>query len=259
MSNHFLFEGDNSPLGKWDKLMAKLGKKSEAARHEAQRREGYRPDSWEGLCGAWSMAAIVTPEPKGPKTIKGITFTIADQKALLTYSHLQHDKKVYGISYRGNVATDGAYQDIRPEAFHHVVTEVLGKRKHAVVMDDDAGVPVWNKPLTYYSWVMTRSDNLTDVIELKTRQTVVNQRQKETNDPTVINDLLNSSYTFRFYLDRSTERDGMFKVVAGQWTKTSLTSHPDNVTVPFFGNTNIGSISDEFNNNIDMFRELFLD
>ena len=92
------------------------------------------------------MAAIRTPEPNKTKVIKGIEFSIADQKALLTFSHLKTNKDVFGIPYKGNADTDGTYQDIRPEAFHQIILTAVGKEGKAVIIDDVAGVQVWNKP-----------------------------------------------------------------------------------------------------------------
>ena len=74
------------------------------------------------------MAAIRTPEPNKTKVIKGIEFSIADQKAL-TFSHLIVNKDVFVYHTKVAADTDGTYQDIRPEAFHQIILTAVGKEE----------------------------------------------------------------------------------------------------------------------------------
>ena len=74
-------------------------------------------DAWEGLCFAWGMASTQTREPTQSIRVNGVTLSPSDQKALYTKLYQYHKSDSFGVIYRGDAATDGTYQDLRPEAF----------------------------------------------------------------------------------------------------------------------------------------------
>ena len=85
------------------------------------------------------------------------------------------------MQYAGGIKTDGTYDDIKPEAFHRVITSVLGVQKRAVVIDD-TGVEVWNKPCISIGKV--QKDPYKRNAYLVTAYTwLVKERSKETNKP----------------------------------------------------------------------------
>ena len=252
-----LYEGENSPLAKYDRLVRSLGRKSNVAEQEAKRYQGYHADAWEGYCDGWSVASVLNPEPTKSKLVNGIRFSITDQKALLTFSHVQWDSKQYGLSYMGNWETDGTYQDIRPEAFHKIITHTLGEEGRSVVVDSAAGPEVWNKPLYRYRWIVKPDPKLDYAYLVHAFVGLINQRNQETDQPTKAKDVITPDYTFRLYLDKSVRKGDAYKVVAGQWTERSWIDHPDNVTYPLKTSKKM-SHNKDFDKNKDIYRKYFL-
>lgn len=262
--NQSLYHGSDAPLAKLDRLYAALGFDTHIAEEESQFHQGFRPDAWEGMCDAWSAAAVLNSEPKSTKTITGrdfsIDFSIADQKALLTFSHLRVNKRVYGVQYAGDYRTDGTYQDIKPEAFHKIVTAVVGEERRALVVDDVAGIQVWNKPLYAYRWHIEQDPNRDHIFNVKGYARFIVQRRQESEKLTSSNDYLVRNYEYRLYVDKSVGNSEGYRVIAGQWVNESFADHPDTVT--YFPKTKrglrqLGSHNGEFNKYLNRFRKLF--
>ncbi len=257
-TNRSLYDNQNqSPLEKYDTLMTKLGHNSSSSSEEKRRRQSLNPASWEGLCDAWSLASISTSEPRESKTIEGITFSPADQKALYTFSHLKLPYKQYGITYRGDADTDGTYQDIKPEAFHKIVTSTLSKQKKALIVDDMAGVQIWNKPLYRYRWKVTQDPDMDCAFLVKAYPWLIKERSQESDRPTSSRDTIAPIYYYRLYVDKTISNSKGYLVIAGQWIKESYRDHPDTVKV-LLDESHLGSHNKEFNKNIKTFERLFI-
>lgn len=112
----------------------------------------YNFEGWFGHCNGWAAAALLVPEPRAPKEIGGITFSVADQKALLSESWLEFSGDFIGTrtNEKGDVGS-AAFWDIVPAQFHLVLTNVMGKQKRGVVFDRYTGDQVWNQPLVAYN------------------------------------------------------------------------------------------------------------
>ncbi|MBI2602295.1 MAG: hypothetical protein HYW48_04495 [Deltaproteobacteria bacterium] len=253
-----LYRGDSAPLIKFDQAMKALGHPSRVADDEEDRYKGMRHDGWEGLCDAVAKAAVLTDEPKAEKVVGGVKFSIADQKALLTFANHHYPKNIYGRQYRGDAETDGTYQDIKPEAFHKIVEKVLGDEKRAIIIDDVAGVQVWNKPLFQYRWKIEQDPDHDYVLNVKSRAFLIKERSKETDELTSQADYIAPSYDYRLYVDKRDVVDGKFRVIAGQWIKESYRDHPDTVTYPLKG-MEMKSHNDEFNKYIPFYKAKFVD
>ena len=252
-----LYEGKNSPLGKMDQIVQYLGYDSNIAETQKKTFGIYAADGWEGLCDAWALAAVSSPEPKKSRNVYGINFSVADLKALLTFTHAKYPYIQYGITYRGDADTDGTYQDLKPEAFHQVVTKVLGEQKRAIVVDETAGVEIWNKPLYSYRWRITKDPEYDFAYLVKAFPLLVKQRESNSSSLTSIDDTLAPIYNYRLYVDKSVKKDGKFRVIAGQWLGKSRAHHPGNVKYPIL-NGSIGSHNDEFNKYLSIYKRIFL-
>jgi hypothetical protein len=257
-NNNTLYDGSDSVFAKLDRWLAKKKIPSKTQFFEAERYKAYTPETWEGLCDAWSTAAILHKEPQASKIVDGIEFSIADQKALLTFSHLQHPRKLYGISYKGNAQTDGTYQDMKPEAFHRIITHVLGREGRAVVIDDAAGPQVWNKPLYSYRWSIEQDPKADYIFNVRGYVRLINQRNSETEELTSERDYIIPTYEYRLYVDKKDVTSSGYRVIAGQWMNDSFFDHPDTlIYVPPFDAKKIGSYNEEFNRHLPMIRNAF--
>ena len=252
-----LYEGKNSPLGKMDQIVRYLGYDSSIARTQKKTFGIYSADGWEGLCDAWALAAVMSPEPKKSRNVYGIDFSVADQKALLTFSHAKYPYIQYGITYRGDANTDGTLQDLKPEAFHQIVTKVLGKQKRALIVDETAGVEIWNKPLYSYRWRISKDPEYDFAYLVKAFPLLVKQRETSSSKPTGIDDTLAPIYNYRLYVDKNVKKDGKFRVIAGQWLGKSRSYHPGNVKLPILKGS-IGSHNEEFNKHLSIYKRIFL-
>ena len=257
-SGNDLYKDKNSPLAKFDKLVTFLvGYDSQARSFQEKMMKGLGGTSWEGLCDAWALASVLTDEPTKSLTVSGVKFSIADQKALLTFSHLKYPFKQYGIQYAGNYKTDGTHDDIKPEAFHRVLLSVLGEQKRAVIIDDMAGVEVWNKPLYRYRWKTVKDPGVKNAYLVTAYPWLIKERTRETSKLTSGKDTIAPTYYYRLYVDKSTVEDGKYLVIAGEWINQSRDSHPDNIKVPHTKGT-LGSHNSEFNKNIEVFERYLL-
>lgn len=246
-----------SPLAKLDKLFRKRNYVSNIVQEEVDLFKGYRPERWEGYCGARAIAAIVTKEPKAPLVVRGENFSISDQKAILTFSHLHYPYTLYGIIYRGNSDTDGTYQDLKPEALHKLVYSIIGEQKRAFYVDDTAGVQVWNKPLYMYRYKIEQDPKYKFAFLVKAYAHLVKERQKETDLPTTDEDMTIPIYTYRLYVDlNDMNAKKEYRVIASQWTGSSFHDHVDTVSVPIL-NADPKSHNESLNSNMKHFKRYF--
>lgn len=252
-----LYLDETKPLGKFEAVLKKMGHDPNIRSFEKNRYKGYHPDSWEGLCDAWSLSSILTPEPSCPREIAGVYFSISDLKSLLTFSHLKYPKRRYGISYRGDAETDGTYQDIKPEAFHRIITQVLGKEKRPVVVDYMAGIQVWNKPLYRYRWKISKDPEVPNAFLVNSYPWLVKERNQQGESLTTNADSIAPIYKYRLYVDKKTKHKGKYKVIAGQWLGDSFFNHPDSVAYAE-PQGQLGSHNPEFNKYLDIYKELFI-
>jgi hypothetical protein len=163
----FLFSGgDSSPLGKYDYIRRKsYAANSKPAPNSAmeweQKSHNRIFSAWEGLCDAWSIAAILMPEPKrGVKfgfTLSSVSFDVADLKALLLKTFDAFDEnnlKYYGQKFTGSDSS-WIHPDIFPEQFHRFVEKQLYEKKEPFIIDHDPGVEVWNVPVFKANYQVT--------------------------------------------------------------------------------------------------------
>lgn len=231
MSRSDLYAGESSPLAKLDRLAQALGQPGNTVAWE-QAHHVIPADSWEGFCSAWAVAAVTSREPTRSLSYRGVTFTPADQKALLTKAHELYPTRQFGIRYDGTADTDGTFQDLRPEGFHRLVEAVMRDRALPFVLDTDPGVEVWTKPLDRYRWIIKADPEQPDAFRVTGLPWFVRQREAEVDTPTKDEDLLTDVYEYRLYVDKATQQNGKYLVIAGEWLGNSLNNHPDYVLVP---------------------------
>lgn len=158
----------SSTLTKYDYVRQKRNDRLGAAADYEKINYNSNATPWEGLCDAWAIASISSPEPQHPVQMgaggffsSSVTFSVADLKALLLKTYEAVDD--VGLKYYGQKFTGGyggwIYPDIFPEQFHRFVEIQLFKQKQAFIMDHDAGIEVWNVPVYKANYIVNQIPN----------------------------------------------------------------------------------------------------
>ena len=140
----------NGPLDKYDQYAKKVSGQTSNAVQLEKSGTSYPmgphyttnpSESWFGHCNGLAAAGVLEPEPKSPKTKQGITFTVGDQKGLMTEAHWYDNvdlwQPVSGTTLEAHV-------------FHKTLIDWIGKGKEAVIMDVSFGPVKNNHPISVY-------------------------------------------------------------------------------------------------------------
>jgi hypothetical protein len=200
-----------------------------------KRKQDTRALAWEGMCNAWSLASILAPEPREPRTFrigkKDVTFSVGDQKALLlkTFEGLSDNEvQVYGQKFTGN--DEGwIHPDIFPDQFHRFVEVQLFERKKPFIMDHDAGVEIWNVPVYKANYSMGPVEGMPNAVQVRMWLYSASSTQKSEMD------FVGTKETIREYhyiLFGEPMPDGTLEINSGIWIKgpngiDSRKDHPD--------------------------------
>jgi len=227
--------------------------------------------TWEGLCHAWSPAAIMLPEPKRAVTYNGVTFKVQDLKALATLLYDDTSSKSVSLRCEDDASdipldADGrptvrACEDANAGTWHVLATNFLGLRQQAFVYDRTWDDEVWNQPLRGYE--ITRHDTITAteanrLIGQPGATYTTNPRAAKlyrvhmdvsyiSESPPTTDGNLSAridSYTVVDGLDYVLEADAAGKVIGGEWVGASRTDHPDFLWLPTRRNgATVGKVS----------------
>jgi hypothetical protein len=227
---------------------------------------GHCIPTWWGVCHAWAPAAIMEPEPLHPVTKNGVTFEIADLKALgtvvynwITEKHISLRCDTEGgedmaVDAYGNPTGDDAEcKDTNPGTFHVVTTNFLGLMARSFVEDRTYDAEVWNQPVARYEVTLlegvdiAKAHELLDVPESEGSETYIfnpeaaqlyhakmdldyvtesNSSSNANLASTIESYLRTDRYEYILELDE----DG--KVIGGEWIGASKTNHPDFLWLP---------------------------
>lgn len=126
----YLFQA-NGPLAKYDAYVRAGGAPSPNTQGWEQQHIVFHDPSlfWAGHCNGWAAAALLEPEPTAPVTAKGITFSVADQKGLLSDYHFA-DSPLWEY---GSTATA-----LKPADLQRMVLQWIGGKHKGFVIDDYA-------------------------------------------------------------------------------------------------------------------------
>lgn len=156
-----------SPLQKYDLVRKSRFPQAKSAADFEKANYNASALPWEGLCDAWALASLYSPEPTHSVHIalpngRTVNFSSSDLKALLlkTYeSTIDSQLQYYGQKFTGD-ATSWIYPDLFPDQFHRFLEVQLFQNKQPFIMDHYAGVEVWNVPVFKANYVMDRvADN----------------------------------------------------------------------------------------------------
>ncbi len=144
------YGGGGSPAGKFD---AAHGHKTnaqawEVANHGTGQKRNIQ--GWEGHCNGWSVAAALYPEPRQPSKVNGIEFSVSDIKGLLTEAGMNASADYFGEAMKDSNYDSPAYKDTVPDQYFLVLTNYIGRRGQAVLIDRVTDYEKWNQPLAGY-------------------------------------------------------------------------------------------------------------
>ena len=248
---NFLYHDANgdfsSPLTKYDELRRERSQSSDsdddsAEPHSAAEFEAKNANpndlSWEGLCDAWALASIASPESKHPVVMNEngvrIRFEISDLKALLlkTYEAVDDSQlKYYGQKFTGD-ANGWIFPDIFPDQFHRFLEIQLFQNKQAFVMDHDPGVEVWNVPVYKANYTMSSIPNQPDSVFV--RAWLFSAESVHPNEKEFVGTKL-AIREYDYVLTGSRSDNGDLTITSGYWVVgptgvDSRADHPDYFT-----------------------------
>ena len=128
----------NGPLDKYDQYVARALGENPRTREWERRQFAFPGNGWAGHCNGWAAAALLEPEPIAARTELGVTFTVGDQKGLLSYYH-------FADAARWTFGEGGS---VHPPDFHRALLRWMSgdDAKGFVVTFDMGGGEVWSYP-----------------------------------------------------------------------------------------------------------------
>ena len=148
------------PLWKFDQFVVNLGLPNPRTREWEQSELIFAGLSWAGHCNGWAAAAVLEPEPQETRVLHGVTFTIGDQKGLLSSYHFA-DAALWAVGGEG--------EDLSPADFHKALLNWMGaERKGMVFTFRLVGEEVWSYPAFKYETVVGPDPLHTDVWHART-------------------------------------------------------------------------------------------
>lgn len=137
-------------------------------------------EEWWSHNHAWAAAAIMAPEPQDAVTLNGVTFEVADIKALINATYEGGGSLFLGSRCNAKeVQRDGhgriidpECRDVNPGAFHVVILNHMGMRKRSFIIDATYNFEVWNQPVRDYQIQRQEEVSLEAALELLGRTDV---------------------------------------------------------------------------------------
>jgi hypothetical protein len=140
-----LFDRDG-PLARYDRYVEALGQPDPDTMEWERAEVRYSAIGWAGHCNGWAAAAVLEPEPVEARELNGVTFSVADQKGLLTSYHFA-DAAAWAVG--------SDEHDVGPVDFHRQVTRWIGGERKALILTfRPAGEEVWSYPAFKFETVI---------------------------------------------------------------------------------------------------------
>jgi hypothetical protein len=226
---------------------------------------GYCSPTWWGICHAWAPASVLLAEPKVSVEHNGVTFDPNDIKALVS---MTWDDGVVTHFLAGRCNKDegdeeadlttSECEDVNAGSFHVIAANELGIRHKGFVEDRTWDDEVWNQPVRDFD-----VRKLEAITEAKAQELTGGEGDDYTPNPDAVT-FYDVRTTLRYVSESSSstmgwlgdrldnythsdtytyvlELDADGKIIGGEWTGTSVKSHPDFLWMPlnkFEGVTN---------------------
>ena len=154
-----LFDPDG-PLARFDRYVEAVGKPASDTQAWERAEVRYSGVQWAGHCNGWAAAALLEPEPTQERVLNGITFSVADQKGLLTSYHFA-DAAAWAVG--------SDEHDVEPADFHRELTRWIGgERKGLVFTFRPVADEIWSYPAYKFETVIGPDPDEPDVWHVKT-------------------------------------------------------------------------------------------
>ncbi|HVA23456.1 MAG TPA: hypothetical protein VMW62_03610 [Chloroflexota bacterium] len=121
------------PLAKYDAYVRALGQPDPHTRQWELDHFQFNDAKldWAGKCNGWAVSALAEPEPTKPQTVNGITFSVADQKALLADYYFA-DPAAFLV---GRKETGG----VKAADFQRTILDYVGNQHQGLVINAFTG------------------------------------------------------------------------------------------------------------------------
>ena len=202
-------------LHKYDTVLRANGLPSNAVGWEASR-HAWGGAWWEGHCNGWAAASILRREPRNPRVISGVEFSVGNQKGLLA----EKDYCVKAAFFGGRSLA----QYISPQSFHKTLRYYIGNLGKPVAMDYQPSGVVDNHVISGYSMRITNRD--IDSLEVTAVLQMHKYDGKNTDEVGVAP---RYTRTYRYVLN--TDVGGV--ITSGYW----ISGNPDFMWVPLSPST----------------------
>ena len=230
-------------------------------------------ETWWGLCHAWAPAALLEKEPLHAVTYNGVTFDIADMKALYAVIYDRSSSALVGNrcndfnvdrdEVTGRI-TDPGCRDFNAGALHVSMVNLIALQGKGFVEDRTFDYEVWNQPVKGYDITLMDEISVADAHALLNVDAANPPADCAGRNPAngeyCYNDKAAKLYKVNATLhwiteshaenfptgatnldrysrtDRYTyilEVDSNDEVIGGEYYGSSITNHPDFIWLPF--------------------------
>ncbi len=152
------------------------------------------------------------------------------QKDAMTVQSFKPYLEQYESWYKG--AYDDAFKDLDPGVFHKILLTQMGRKQQALVFDTSANEEVWNFPAYSYETTIVDRGTVTDAGTSRKKFSCTTRVRFATDGVSQsimgTNDFWNT-YTYDLFCNTSTN-----KIVRGEWTGSSVNTHPDFAWAPTY-------------------------
>jgi hypothetical protein len=139
--------GISDPAALYEQATGTSGAVAWETQHHSSKVAGLQ--QWWGHCNGWAAAAALYKEPTSESLQNGVTFGVAEQKALLSEIAMEVDADFFGQRDDSDDPSNLTFQDVFPNQFFLVLTNYMGQGLD-LVMDRYTGSQVWNQPIAGY-------------------------------------------------------------------------------------------------------------
>jgi hypothetical protein len=143
----YLENGIADAASKYEQATGQIGAVNWELTYHSAGAPGGMP--WFGHCNGWAAASVLFDEPRSDLVQNGVHFSVSDQKALLSELGQEVHLDAFGLRADTDSPGDPAFDDIYPNQFFLVLTNLVGKGQ-SLIMDRYTGSQVWNHPIAGY-------------------------------------------------------------------------------------------------------------